>query len=117
MKTKTIRAALAAGLFGAASLFAVNAYAAAAADNSGPKVSKDVGAPLGEAQKLMQAGDNQGALAKIHEAQAVASRTPDDDYVINEFLANAAIGVKDYNTAATAYEAMADSPVLSEDPN
>jgi len=117
MKTKTIRAALAAGLFGAISLFAVNTYAASSSDNSGPKVSKDVGAPLGEAQKLMQAGDNQGALAKIHEAQAVASRTPDDDYVINEFLANAAIGVKDYNTAATAYEAMADSPVLSEDPN
>ncbi len=114
MKTKTIRAALAAGLFGAVSLFALDAYAA---DNTGPKVSKDVGAPLAEAQKLMQAGDNQGALAKVHEAQAVATRTADDDYVINEFLANAAIGVKDYTTAATAYEAMADSPVLNEDPN
>jgi tetratricopeptide (TPR) repeat protein len=117
MKTKTIRAALAAGLFGAASLFALNAYAAAA-DTTGPKVSsKVIGAPLQEAQKLIQAGDNQGALAKVHEAQALPGRTPDDDYVINEFLASASIGTKDYTTAATAYEAMADSPVLSEDPN
>lgn len=117
MKTKTIRAALAAALLGAVSLIALDAVAATSPSDTGPKVSKDVGTALSAAQKAMQAGDNKGALDQIHAAQAVASRTPDDDYVINEFLANASIGVKDYATAATAYEAMADSPVLAEDPN
>jgi tetratricopeptide (TPR) repeat protein len=63
----------------------------------------------------MKANDLTTALAHVHEAQAVPDRTPYDDFTINEFLANIAIGMKDYKTAATAYEAMADSPSLPDD--
>ncbi len=110
MKMKSIRAALAAGLFGAASLVAL--HAAAADAPSGPKVSAAVGKPLGDAQTLMKAGDLKGAMDKVNEAAAVPNHTADDDYVINEFRANIAVGLKDYDTATTAFEAMANSPSL-----
>jgi len=47
-------------------------------------VSKDVGPLLIEAKALGDAGNYQGALAKLNEAEAVKSR-PDDTTVINEF--------------------------------
>jgi hypothetical protein len=111
MKMKSIRAALAAGLFGAASLVALQAFAA----DSGPKVSKDFAKPISDAQALMKAGDMKGAMDKINEAAALPNPTPDDSYVINEFKANIAISLKDYATATTAFEAMADSPSLPAD--
>jgi tetratricopeptide (TPR) repeat protein len=91
---------------------ALGALSASAADQ---KVSAAVGKPLVAAQTAMKANDFSTALAHIHEAQAVPDRTPFDDFTINEFLANASIGMKDYKTAATAYEAMADSPALPEE--
>ena len=114
MKMKSIRAALAAGLFGAASLVALHAAAAADAP-SGPKVSAAVSKPLGDAQTLMKAGDLKGAMDKINEAAALPNLSADDTYVINEFRANAAVGLKDYDTATIAFEAMADSPSMPAD--
>ena len=98
---------------------ALSATSANAADqkSSAPtqKVSAAVGKPLVAAQTAMKANDFTTALADVHEAQAVPDRTPFDDLTINEFLANVAVGLKDYKTAATAYEAMADSPILPEE--
>ena len=113
MKRNSVRASFAA-LLAATSMIA---FQAMAADDTGPKVSKAVAGPLGDAQKLMQANDFKDAIDKIKAAQATPGLTDDDNYVINEFLANAAIGMKDYATADTAYEAMAASPTLDKDPN
>lgn len=60
-----------------------------------PKLSKPVAVILVEAQKLMQASDNAGALVKIKEAAALPALTPDDSYTITQMQLNAAIGVKD----------------------
>jgi hypothetical protein len=103
MRQSFVRAAL------AACLVAAVAFGTAAAED---KVSAAVGKPLLAAQNAMKANDLTTALAHVHEAQAVPDRTPFDDFTINEFLANISIGLKDYKTAATAYEAMADSPSL-----
>ncbi len=105
-------ACLAAGL-------AVVPVAASAADKpaAAPQqtVSKDVLKPLVAAQKALQEKDWATALTHIHEAQAVPVRTPVDDYNINVFLGSAAIGMKDYATAAPVYETLADSPALPAD--
>jgi hypothetical protein len=113
MKSNTICAALGAALFAAALSLA------AQAKDTGPKITMAVAKPLGEAQKLMQLTppDLKTALDKVREAQAVPGRTPLDDYMINQFAANIAVGLKDYPTATTDYEAMADSPLLDQDEN
>jgi tetratricopeptide (TPR) repeat protein len=114
MKSNTLCAALAAGLL-AAALF----MPAQAADSAAIKVTPAVGKSLAEAQKLMQASppDLRTAMDKVHEAQAVPGRTPQDDYIITQFAANIAIGLKDYATATADYEAMADSPLIDQDEN
>jgi hypothetical protein len=112
MKKTLISAALATFLMSmTAGTALMTAPAFAADDNAAPKVSRDVAKPLAEAQKDLQKSDAQSAMAAIKEAQGVSDKTPEDDYVINEFLANAAIMTKDYKTAQQAYEAMANSPV------
>ncbi len=68
---------------------------AAAAAAKPPKLSKPVAIALQAAQKLQQAGDNQGSLAKIDEAAAAPNQTPDDVYTIASMRLNAAIGLKD----------------------
>lgn len=60
-----------------------------------PKLSKPVAILLQAAQKLQQAGDNAGSLAKLTEAAAVPNPTPDDVYTIAALKLNAAIGMKD----------------------
>jgi len=104
----------------AAALLATTATSYSAGSGSGaaaPKVTPAVAKPLAGAQKLMQASppDFKTALDLVHEAQAVPNRTPDDDYMINQFVASIAVGLKDYATATTAYEALADSPLLAQD--
>jgi tetratricopeptide (TPR) repeat protein len=60
-----------------------------------PKLTKGVAVALAAAQKLQQAGDNAGALAKIAEAEAIPSPTPDDTYMISALRLNSAIALKD----------------------
>ena len=60
-----------------------------------PKLSKPVAVALSEAQKMQVAGDNAGSLAKIAEAEAFPTPTPDDVYTILSLRLNAAIGLKD----------------------
>src|SRR5437868_5113329 len=115
MRQSLLRAVFGACLVAAAALSAGSASAADQKASSSEKVSAAVGKPLVAAQTAMKANDLTTALAHVHEAQAVPDRTPFDDFTINEFLANIAVGMKDYKTAATAYEAMADSPALPEE--
>lgn len=116
MKKSFLRAALAAALLGSAAIV-VSAPAYAADSKStpqGPTVSKPVGIALYAAQKLMEAGDYAGAMEKIKEAQAVPTRTPDDDYQIEKFMGYVAINLKDNATAFTAFDTMAHSPVMPD---
>jgi tetratricopeptide (TPR) repeat protein len=69
--------------------------AKAAAAPAPPKLSKPVAVALQEAQKLQQAGDNAGSLAKIAEAEAFPTPTPDDIYMTSALRLNAAIALKD----------------------
>lgn len=101
--------------FAIAGLFAAAAFAATPGYADDQKVSKELAKPLVAAQAAMKAGDMATALTHVKEAQAVATRTPFDDYTINEFLANIYIAQKDYANAAGAYEGMADSPLLPPD--
>ena len=111
MKT-IVRAAFAASLLytaaGTAALLAPTA--AYAEDRITPNVSK----PLSEAIKAAHANDFQTALARVKEAQAVADRTPFDDYKINSILAFIAINIKDNDTATAASEAAADLPAVPD---
>jgi tetratricopeptide (TPR) repeat protein len=82
--------------------------AAQAAD----KVSKEVGEPLNAALKAVQVNDWATAMASLKQAQAIANRTPYEDYVINKVLSLVAFNLKDYNTALTAVQAALASPSM-----
>lgn len=80
-----------------------------------PKLSKEVQQPLAEAQKLMGAGDVDGALAKIQAADAV-KKTADDAYMVNVLKLNAGITKKDNALIEQALEgALASGKVSAED--
>ena len=115
MNMRFARAAFVACLLGSAAALTITApLTPALAKPSGPTVSPAVGKLLQPAQVAMQAGDNAGALVLIKQAQALPDQTPFDTYTINNFLANAAIALKDYATADAAYEAMAESPAMPD---
>jgi hypothetical protein len=80
--------------------------------SSGASVSKALSAPLKATQDAMKANDLPGALTHAKEAQAIDGRTDYDNYIINQFLGNIYIGLKDYKNAQIAFQAMADSPSL-----
>jgi tetratricopeptide (TPR) repeat protein len=62
----------------------------------------------------MAAKDYAGALVLIKQAQALPDQTPVDTYQINDFLAITAFNLNDHATADTAFEAMADSPIMPD---
>jgi hypothetical protein len=107
-----VRAAFVAGLLSSAT-FALAPVAASAADT--PKLTHEVQNDLAGAQKALQSNDYATALASVQKAQAVADRTPYDDYMINTFLAEIYIGQKDYANATAPMEAAADSTVIPDD--
>jgi hypothetical protein len=117
MNMRILRAALVACLMGTASIIALTAVsiAPAVAKSSSPSVSAPVAKLLQPAKKSLEAKDFKGAMDLIKQAQALPDQTPYDTYSINNFLANAALGMSDYATADVAYEAMADSPALPDD--
>jgi tetratricopeptide (TPR) repeat protein len=82
---------------------------------SGPSLSHSVGKPLSEADKAMKANDLATAAAKVQEAQAVADRTPFDDYTINQFAANLALKQNDLKSAEKYFTAAAASPAMPPD--
>jgi tetratricopeptide (TPR) repeat protein len=103
---------------GLAAVFAVSAALispAMAADKpaSGPKLSPTVAKPLSEMKTALDANDLATAGAKLLEAQAVASRTPADDYTINQFGGSLAIKQKDFTAAEKYFLAAAAYPDIT----
>ena len=103
----------------AAAAFAMAALCVSAgspAMAAGPKLSSAVAKPLVDAQKLLQSGDAQGALAKVKEAQAAGGEHTDyDNYVINAMLLQCYAKLNDMADADVAAEAAADSPAMPDD--
>lgn len=114
MNKQIVRAAFAAILLSTtASVALVSVPAMAAEKEKKPPekaISKSLIKPMIAVQKAVQAGDWQAAMVSLKEAQATPGRTPFDDYKIAQFMAFAAVNLKDYPAAITAYEAMAASP-------
>jgi hypothetical protein len=111
MQAKVLRAAAVAGFVALATLFNTGALAKSDQLQVSPAIAKQIAA----VQKLIAAGDYKTALDQVHAAQAASGRTPDDDYIINEFIAAISIKLQDIPTATTALEAMADSDLLDKD--
>lgn len=80
-----------------------------------PGVSAKVAKPLKAAQEALKKEQWDEAIARTREAQAIAERTPFDDYQINEFLFFASIKKGDYAAAAPALEAVVNSGFMPED--
>jgi tetratricopeptide (TPR) repeat protein len=111
MRFSFVRSALAAAFVAGAAL---SLSTGAMAADKGQSVSKSLATPLKAAQDAMKANDFAGALAHVKEAQAVPGLTDYDNFVINQFLGNIYIGMKDYKNAETAFVAMASSPDLPQ---
>ena len=77
-----------------------------------PTVRPEVGAPLQEAQKALQAKNYKDAKAKIDQAEAVGKLTPYENYIVQRLKSSAAIGTGDYKSALGAYEQVLASPEL-----
>jgi len=104
MKRTLLRAGLAASLMlGAAALTAPAAFAA-----KQPPMTAAVNKSLAQAQKLYGNKDYAGALAEIQKAQAVSDPKPYDTLMINRFMMQVQIALKDLNAADVAAEAAAD---------
>jgi hypothetical protein len=104
MKRTLLRAGLAASLMlGAAALTAPAAFAA-----KQPPMTAAVNKSLATAQKLYGNKDYAGALAEIQKAQAVSNPKPYDTLMINRFMMQVQIALKDLNAADVAAEAAAD---------
>ena len=69
-------------------------------------VRADVGRPLQQAGDLIRAQKFKDALAKIHEADAVANKTANESYMIERMRIAAASGAGDTETAAHSFEAV-----------
>lgn len=68
------------------------------------KFSKEVGKPLKEAQAHIQKKNWDGAMAKLKEANSQASKTPYEQYTINELMAYVMLRTNDSAGAAKLYE-------------
>ncbi|WP_428310397.1 hypothetical protein [Hydrocarboniphaga sp.] len=77
-----------------------------------PTVRPEVGAPLQEAQKALQAKNYKDAKAKIDQAEAIGKLTPYENYIVQRLKSSAAIGTGDYKSALGAYEQVLASPEL-----
>lgn len=117
---KSIRRAAMAALISAATATAVTAVIPAqaaparAAPQKGPapnQVRTVVGKPLNDAQKLTEAKDFAGALAKIKEAEAAKDRTPFENYMIAKYTGFIYVNqpMPDYEAARAAYNAQIES--------
>lgn len=111
MFRKFVRAAAAASIM----MLAAVAGSAPASAASGPKPSKPLIPIIIEVQKLTEAKDCNGAMAKLKEADAVPDHSDYDNYIIAKFQGYCGISLQDYALATSAYEAMADSPALTDE--
>ena len=81
------------------------------------KIGAKVGKPLQAAQELAQKKDLNGALAKVKEAEAVASKTPFEQFKIDQFKVFIQLQRADYAAAGRAMEATIASGFLSAEEN
>lgn len=77
----------------------------------GPTVSKCLAKPLKEAQDAMKAKNYQLQIQKVQEAQNTpkCNKTPYDEYLMNTWLGVANVQLKNYEVAAPALQAAAES--------
>ena len=87
----------------------------AAKKKKAPKLSADVHAPLVAAQDAMGAKDWDTAYASIMQADAVASKTPYDQFMINELGWFVYVQQEQYDKAGAALESVISSGFLSEE--
>lgn len=87
------------------------AMAAPAAEGVRPEVGK----PLQDAQKALQAKDYAAARDKLAAAEKVGSLTPYETYIINRLRAAVAASLGDAVTAVAAYEAALQAPQFPAD--
>ena len=76
------------------------------------KIGAKVGKPLQAAQELAQKKDLNGALAKVKEAEAVSSKTPFEQFKIDQFKVFIQLQRGDYASAGKAMEATIASGFL-----
>ena len=75
-----------------------------------PSVSRELAKPLKAVQDAMNAKQYADAIAKAKEANAIGSKSPYDQYIINEFMLAAYAGAGNYAEAASHIEANQGSP-------
>ena len=105
---KFVRRTVMAALVSAASATAipalVPAYAAAPAKKPAtPQVRREVGVPLTDALKLLNAGDLDGAYVKLLAADMVQMKSPFEEYTVAEYLGAVAIKKMDFMGATAAF--------------
>jgi len=66
----------------------------------------EIAAPLQAAEELIRAGKFDEALARIRQADAVADRTPNENFAIDRMRGIAASGAGDIPTATRSFEAV-----------
>ena len=69
----------------------------------------EVGKPLEAAQELLKEGKYKDALAKVREADAVADRTPYENFILDRMRGSAAAAAGDNATAVKSFEAVLNS--------
>lgn len=95
----------------AAALLLLAAQAPALAGSS-KTIRPEVGKPLQEAQKALQAKNFAEAKADIAKAEGAGKLTPYERYIIERLKASTAIGSGDYRSALASYEKVVASPEL-----
>jgi len=94
---------------GNARLFVAALMLAAGLAQAQEALRPEVGKPLQAAQELLKEGKYKDALAKVHEADAVADRTPYENFILDRMRASAAAAAGDDATAVKSFEAVLNS--------
>ena len=79
-----------------------------------PTVRPEVGKPLQAAIEALKGRRAKEALARVREAQAVADKTPYENYLVTRVLGQAAAAAGDNATAASALENASNSSAAPE---
>jgi tetratricopeptide (TPR) repeat protein len=94
---------------GNARLFVAAVMLAAGLAQAQEALRPEVGKPLQAAQELLKEGKYKDALAKVREADAVADRTPYENFILDRMRASAAAAAGDDATAVKSFEAVLNS--------
>jgi hypothetical protein len=105
--------AIGAGSIGFAALVPMRSALAQEQKGAGNTVRPEIGKPIQAALDLIKSKRGKDALAKVREADAVASKTPYEAYLVERVRGQAAAAAGDASAAARAFEATAASPAIS----